>query len=100
MNDSPKLATSSSGWRSWGGAVFAAVWGALAALLVPGPERGFMEEAAEYSGKLFGAGVVYGLIAAAIAHVLILRGQSRSAKVTTYLAGALVGGFTAMLVNG
>lgn len=88
------------GWRGWAAAGFAAIWGVLGALLIPGPERGFMEDAATHAGKLFGTGMACGLIAAAVAHVLLLRGQGRNAKVMTYLAGALAGGLVSMIAGG
>ena len=45
-------------------------------------------------------GLVYGLVAAAVAHLLILRGQSRKAKWMAYLVGGLAGGLCAMLAHG
>lgn len=87
-------------WKPWAAAGFAALWGALGALLMQPPARGFMEETAAYSGKLFGFGMAPGLLAAAVAHLLVLRGGSGRAKGLTYLAGALVGGFASVALHG
>lgn len=93
-------AAAQGGWKPWGAAVFAAAWGGVGALMMEPPARGFMEEAAAYSGKLIGFGMAPGLVAAVVAHLLILRGQSGKAKGLTYLAGALVGGLSALLAHG
>lgn len=87
-------------WRSWGGAAFAAIWGIVGALAITPPPRGFLEEASAYAGKLFGMGLVYGLVAAAAAHLLILRGQSGKAKAMAYLIGGLAGGLCAIFAHG
>lgn len=100
MSEDKVISPASQGWRGWAAAGFAAVWGAVGALAIPGPERGIMEDAAAYSGKLFGTGMAYGLIAAMVAHLLILRGSGRKAKVLTYLAGMVAGGLVAMLLGG
>ncbi len=92
--------TNSGNWRSWGGAAFAAIWGIVGALAITPPARGFLEEASAYSGKLFGMGMVYGLVAAGVAHLLILRGQSRKAKWMAYLVGALAGGICSIVAHG
>lgn len=87
-------------WKSWGGAAFAAIWGIVGALAIAPPPRGLLEEASAYSGKLFGMGLVFGLAAAAVAHLLILRGQSGKAKWAAYLTGALAGGICAVIAHG
>lgn len=96
MSGDKVISPASQGWRSWAAAGFAAVWGAVGALAIPGPERGIMEDAATWSGKLFGTGMAYGLVAAVVAHLLILRGSSGRAKALTYIAGALVGGLVSV----
>ena len=88
------------GWKPWGAAVFAAVWGSVGALLMEPPARGFLEDAAGYTGKLIGFGMAPGLVAAVVAHLLILRGQSGKAKGLAYLAGALAGGLVALIAHG
>lgn len=100
MSEERVIAAEPQNWRGWAGAGFAALWGAVGGLFIPGPERGIMEDAAAYSGKLFGTGMVYGLLAALVAHLLLLRGTSRKAKTLTYLAGALAGGLAALLAQG
>lgn len=99
MSEDKVISPASEGWRGWAAAGFAAVWGAVGALAIPGPERGIMEDAAAYSGKVFGTGMAYGLIAAVVAHLLILRGRSRKAKAMTYLAGAVVGGVMSLAMH-
>lgn len=100
MNEDKVSAPGSQGWRGWAAAGFAAVWGAVGALAIPGPEREIMEDAAAYSGKLFGTGMAYGLVAAAVAHLLLLRGTSGKAKLLTYASGALAGGLVSVLFGG
>lgn len=99
MSEDKVISPASQGWRGWAAAGFAAVWGAVGALAIPGPERGIMEDAAAYSGKLFGTGMAPGLVAAVVAHLLILRGASGKAKGLTYLAGALVGGLASLFAH-
>lgn len=100
MSEVTDQTAQSGNWRSWGGAAFAAIWGIVGALAITPPPRGFLEEASAYSGKLFGMGLVYGLVAAAVAHLLILRGQSRRSKWLAYLIGGLAGGICAAVAHG
>lgn len=102
MNDDSTGAPAAAqfGWKPWGAAVFAAAWGAAVAILMEPPARGFMEAGPSYTGKLIGFGMAPGLIAAAVAHLLILRGSSGKAKALTYLAGLLAGGVSSLMVHG
>lgn len=100
VNEETSGQAPAQGMRGWLAAAFAAIFGAVGALAMPGPERGFMEDAAAFSGKLFGIGMAYGLVAALVAHLLVLRGQGRTAKILTYVAGALVGGVVSLIVHG
>lgn len=99
MTEQRTIANAPQTWRGWAGAGFAALWGAVAALFIPGPERGLMEDSAAFAGKLFGFGLFWGLLAAFIAQMLILRGLGRKAKLLTYLAGAIAGGLAAVIAS-
>jgi hypothetical protein len=99
MSEERMISAEPHGWRGWAAAAFAALWGAVGALFIPGPERGIMEEASAFAGKLFGTGMAYGVVAALVAHILLLRGASRNAKLLTYAAGALVGGLVSVIAN-
>jgi hypothetical protein len=89
-----------AGWKRLVAPLFAAVGGMVGSVLVPSPERAMFEEAAAHAGRLTGSGLMLGVVAAGIAHWLVLRGQSRSLKVWTYLAGGLTGAICANLLHG
>lgn len=99
MSGETPVKTAKGGWRRWAGPLFAAIWGIVGAAYIPAPEKAFMESAPAYAGKLFGFGLAFGLVAAVVAHLLIMRGQSRNARIATYVVGALAGGLCALIVN-
>lgn len=99
MTGETPVKSTRGGWRSWAGPLFAAIWGVVGAAYIPAPEKAFMESASAYAGKVFGFGLVFGLVAAVVAHLLIMRGQSRGARIATYVVGALAGGICAAIVN-
>lgn len=92
MTDTQRLEAKSPAWKGRLGVLFAALWGVAGPLILPPPAREPLIDADTYAGQLFGYGMVFGLFAAAVAHLLVLRGQPRKVKVLAYVLGALAGG--------